>query len=85
MTDDPPFSSLVMYHGPPPSPSLALTDSLSPPSITTLAPQIISSTDRLFFIAHKIGATNCSEWRLVWVAIQDSILLTPLHFRMGGS
>jgi hypothetical protein len=77
MTDDPPFSPPVMYHGPSPSPPLSLTDSLLHPSIATLAPQIISSTDWLFFIAHKIGAANCSKWHLVRVAFQDSNLLYP--------
>jgi hypothetical protein len=83
MTDNPPFLPPVMYHGLPPSPPLALPDSLLPPSITILAPQIISSTDRLFFIAHKIGAANCSKWRLVWVAFQDSILLYPSALQDG--
>jgi hypothetical protein len=83
MTDDPPFSPPVMYYGPPPSPPLALTDSLLPLSITTLAPQIILSTNRLFYIAHKIGATNCNKWRLVWVAFQDSILLYPSALQDG--
>jgi hypothetical protein len=83
MTDDPPFLPPVMYHGPPPSPPLALTDSLLPPSITTLAHQIILSTDRLFFIAHKVGAVNCSEWRLVRIAFHDSILLYPSALQDG--
>jgi hypothetical protein len=84
MTDNPPFLPPVMYHGPPSSPPLALTDSLLPLSITTLAPQIILSTNRLFFIAHKIGAANCSKWHLVRVAFQDSILLYPSALQDGG-
>jgi hypothetical protein len=83
MTDDPPFSPPVMYYGPPPSPPLALTDSLLLLSITTFAPQIILSTNRLFYIAHKIGATNCHKWCLVWVAFQDSILLYPSALQDG--
>ncbi len=47
------------------------------PSITSLAPQIIASTDKLFFIAHNIGASHCHEWWLVRVAFKDSILLYP--------
>jgi hypothetical protein len=83
MTDDPPFLPPVMYHGPLPSHPLALTDSLLPPSISTLAPQIISSTNRLFFIAHKIGAANCSKWHLVQVAFHDSISLYPSALQDG--
>jgi hypothetical protein len=37
----------------------------SPPTITDLAPKIIASADKLFFIAYKIGASACQEWRLV--------------------
>ena len=67
-----------MYTGPPPLlllPAEPITP--SPPSITALAPLIISSTDKLFFIAHKIGSANCYEWHLVRVAFQDSVLLYP--------
>ncbi len=83
MTDDPPFLPPVMYHGPPPSPPPAPTDSLLPPSITTLAPQIILSADRLFLVAHKITAANSHKWCLVRVAFQDSILLYPSALQDG--
>jgi hypothetical protein len=83
MTDDPPFLPPVKYHGPPPSPPLALRDSLLHLSITTLAAQIISSTDWLFFIVHIIGAANCSKWHLVRVAFQDFILLYPSALQDG--
>jgi hypothetical protein len=78
LSDDDPISPAVMYNGPPPSLPLASTPAKpSPPSITTLAPLIISSTDWLFYIAHKIGTADCYEWRLVRVAFQDSVLLYP--------
>jgi hypothetical protein len=78
LSDDDPFSPAVMYTGPPPSlPLPAKPANPSSPSITTLAPLIISSTDKLFFIAHKIGTANCYEWRLVRVMFQDSVSLYP--------
>jgi hypothetical protein len=78
LSDDDPFSPAVMYTRPPPSlPLPAEPTNPSSPSITTLAPLIISSTDKLFFIAHKIGTANCYEWRLVRVMFQDSVSLYP--------
>ncbi len=53
------------------------------PSITLLAPQIIASTDKLFFITHNIGASHCYEWRLVRVAFTDSISLYPASLQDG--
>ena len=76
MTNDQPFSPPVMYNGPTPSPPPP-TELLLAPSITSLAPQIIASTNKLFFIAHNIGASHCHEWWLVRVAFKDSILLYP--------
>ncbi len=77
ISDNDPISPHVMYNGPPPSLQLASKPEPSTPMITTLAPQIISSTNKLFFIAHKIGTADCYEWCLVRVAFQDSILLYP--------
>ncbi len=58
--DDPPFSPTVMYNGPPPAPPQTNTEAFTPPSLTSLAPRIISSKDKLFFIAHKLGnSSNC--------------------------
>jgi hypothetical protein len=82
MTNDPPFLPPVMYNGPTPSPPTTIELPL-PPSITSLAPQIIASTDKLFFIAHNIGAPTCREWRLVHVAFRDSILLYPPSLQDG--
>ena len=64
LRDDPPFSPAVMYHGPPPTPPQIDSDAFIPPSITSLAPKIISSTDKLFFIAHKLGNSSSCEWHL---------------------
>jgi hypothetical protein len=55
MTDDSPFNPPVMYNGPPPSPPTPAMQSSSPPTITDLAPRIITSTDKLFFIAYALG------------------------------
>ncbi len=51
LSNDPPFSPPVMYNGPPLSPPAPPTLPLSPPTITDLAPKIIASADKLFFIA----------------------------------
>ncbi len=75
MSDNNPISPPVMYNGPPPLLPLASKPEPSTPTITTLAPLIISSTDKLFFIARKIGMADCYEWRLVPVAFQDSVSL----------
>jgi hypothetical protein len=82
MTDDQPFSPLVMYNGPTPSPPPP-TELLLAPSIMLLALQIIASTDKLFFIAHNIGESHCHKWRLVRVAFKDSILLYPASLQDG--
>ena len=83
LRDDPPFSPAVMYHGPPPTPPQIDSDAFIPPSITSLAPKIISSTDKLFFIAHKLGNSSSCEWRLVWVAFTTSISLYPSALQDG--
>ncbi len=77
MRDDPPFLPAVMYNGPSPAPPQTDTDVFAPPSITSLAPRIISSKDKLFFIAHKLGKSSNCEWRLIRVAFTASILLYP--------
>jgi hypothetical protein len=59
MSDDDPISPPVMYNGPPPLLPLASKPEPSTPTITTLAPLNISSTNKLFFIAHKISTADC--------------------------
>jgi hypothetical protein len=64
-----------MYNGPPPSLPIALPlVSHDTPFITDLAPLIIASTDKLFFILHEVG-TGCWEWCLVRIALKDSLSL----------
>jgi hypothetical protein len=75
MSNDDPISLPVMHNGPPPSLPIASKPEPSAPMISTLAPLIISSTDKLFFITHKIGTADCYEWRLVCVAFRDSVSL----------
>ncbi len=66
-----------MYTGPPPEPLVTpLVPEQSTPSITSLAPLIILSPDKRFFISHSIGGSH-QEWRLVHVAFQDSVVLYP--------
>jgi hypothetical protein len=83
MSDNPPFSPPIMYNGPPPAPPALPADPHVPPSITTLVSQIITSADKLFFIAHKIGLSSSCEWRLVRVAFTESILLYPSALQDG--
>jgi hypothetical protein len=81
--DDTPFCPDVMYTGPPPEPTVSPLDpEQSTPSITSLAPLIVLSPDKLFFISHSIGG-SCREWRLVRVAFQDSIALYPSVLQDG--
>ena len=84
MANDNPISPPVMYNGPPPSlPKASKPEPLTPRIISTLAPLIISSTDKLFFIARKIGTADCHKWHLVCVAFQDSISLDQLCLQDG--
>jgi hypothetical protein len=83
MTNDNPISPPVMYNGPPPLLPIASKPEPLAPKIATLAPLIISSTNKLFFIAHMIGMADCYEWCLVHVAFQDSISLYPLCLQDG--
>jgi hypothetical protein len=79
--DDAPFCPSVMYTGPPPVPPVSPhVPKHSTPSITSLAPLIILSYDKLFFISHSIGG-NHREWRLVHVAFQDSVALYPSYLQ----
>ncbi len=72
-----------MYTGPPPEPPvLPLAPEQFTPSITSLAPLVILSPDKLFFISHSIGGSR-QEWPLVRVAFQDSIALYPSCLQDG--
>jgi hypothetical protein len=65
LSNDNSFCPPVMYTGPPPLPPTMPRHKDSPPTITTLSPLIISSSNKLFFISSKIGTADCREWRLV--------------------
>jgi hypothetical protein len=83
LSDDPPVITPVMYNGPPPSPPAPHDHTSTPPTITELAPKIIASSDKLFFIAYNLGSSTCREWRLVRVAFTDSIALYPSALQDG--
>jgi hypothetical protein len=83
MTDNDPISPPVMHNRPPPSLPIASKPEPLAPTIATLAPLIISSRDKLFFIAHMISTADCYERRLVRVAFQDSVLLYLLCLQDG--
>ncbi len=83
MTDDDPISPPVMYNGPPPLLPIASKPEPLAPTIATLALLNISSTDKLFFIAHTIGMADCYEWHLVCVAFPDSVSLYPSCLQDG--
>ena len=83
LSDDPPISPPIMYNGPPPSPPATPATEPSTPTIVELAPKIIASTDKLFFIAFKLGSSSCREWCLVRVALADSISLYPSALQDG--
>jgi hypothetical protein len=80
--DDDVEDSPVMYHGPPPKPPIVSTHH-TVPSIADLAPAIIRSTDRLFFISFNFSAQKYHEWRLVRVALEDSMSLHPSCLQDG--
>jgi hypothetical protein len=72
---DTPFCPNVMCIGPPLKPPvLPLSPEQSTPSITSLAPLVILSPEKIFFMSHSIGG-SCRERRLVRLAFQDSIAL----------
>ena len=83
LSDNPPISPPVMYHGPPPSPPAIPTSKPTPPTIVELAPKIIASADKLFFIAYKLRSSSCREWRLIRVAFADTISLYPSALQDG--
>jgi hypothetical protein len=47
------------------------------PAIHLLMASIISSTNKLFFVSHSIGANNSCEWRLARIAFNNLVLLYP--------
>jgi hypothetical protein len=71
----------VMYTGPPPSAPTYSTPTISPLSI--LSRSIIQSSAKLFFISHSIGTNDAREWRLVRVALQESMSSYPSCLQDG--
>jgi hypothetical protein len=73
--------ALAFYNGPPPAaPS---TKPSTDPDIGTLATAIVRSRDKLFFISHSLGNARYREWRLVRVALDDSMSLHPSCLQDG--
>jgi hypothetical protein len=64
LSNDNSFCPPVMYTGPPPLPPTMPRHKDTPPTITTLSPLIILSSDKIFFISSKISMADCREWRL---------------------
>jgi hypothetical protein len=70
-----------MAAGPPPSaPNHAIP---TIPAIHLLTAAIIRSSDRLFFMSHRIGSNNAHEWHLVRVTFEDLISIYPLCTQDG--
>ena len=74
--------AIVVYTGPPPLPPLL--ESSGPPPLSTLVAAIVASPDKLFFIAYKIGATASYEWRLIRIALGDSMQIHPACLQDGS-
>jgi hypothetical protein len=72
----------VMYTGPPPSAPTYSTPTIPPLSI--LSWSIMQSSAKLFFISHSIGTNDAREWRLVRVALQESMSLTTSNIPTLG-
>jgi hypothetical protein len=74
------YTPPVMYTGPPPS--APITSPPTIPDISTLAASIIASSDKLFLVAFA-QSPSYREWRLVRVALADSISLHPACLQDG--
>jgi len=71
----------VMYTGPPPSAPMYSTPTI--PSLSILSRSIIQSSAKVFFISHSIGTNDAREWRLVRVALQESMSSYPSCLQDG--
>jgi hypothetical protein len=83
MSDDVAFAPTILYTGPTPSPPNSTPSSVTTPTITSLSPCIISSANKLFFIAHKLGTSSVQKWRLVRVAFSSTMLIYPSALQDG--
>ena len=70
------------YNVPPPAPVEPARSALCVLSIETLSTSIIRSADRLFLVANDADP-NFLEWRLVRVALEDSMSLHPSCLQDG--
>jgi hypothetical protein len=77
MSNDVAFAPPILYTGPTPSPPNLTPSSVTTPTITLLSPHIISTANKLFFIAHKLGTSSVREWCLVRVAFSLTMSLYP--------
>jgi hypothetical protein len=83
MSNDDPFSPPVLYTDPPLSPPKPCASNALPPLITDLSPQIITSANILFLIAHTIGnAASCKQCLICFV-FSDAISLYPFALQDG--
>ena len=67
----------------PPPPPVEAPPLSRVPAIGPLTASILSSTDTLFFIAHKIPGSDVSEWAVVRIDIPLSIKAHPAALQDG--
>ena len=67
----------------PPPPPVEAPAAPRVPDVPRLTASIMSSTDKLFFIAHKIPGSDQSEWALVRIDLQLSISAHPACLQDG--
>ena len=66
-----------------PAPPAVAPELPSVPSLPSLTTSILASSDKLFFISHRVPGSSLSEWCLVRVALQDSTRQHPSCFQDG--
>ena len=77
------FEIYVGTIAPAPPPPPAPVDPMRVPDIGALSTAILTSDDKLFFIAHRIPGSNVAEWNLVGVALQETLSLHPTAMQDG--
>ena len=75
-------SQAAAAKGPPPPPVKA-PPPFRVPEIGPLTASILTSTDKLFFIAHKIPGSDVSEWALVRINLPLSVQAHPAALQDG--
>ena len=66
-----------------PAPPAVAPEPPSVPSLASLTASILASSDKLFFISHRVPGSLVSEWCLVRVALQNSTHQHPSCFQDG--